>query len=298
MFRGSKMTKKTKETLVACFYILPSFLLILTFSVIPIVMSGYFSFTEYNILNPPEWVGIENYIKIWKDTYMKSSLLNTFIYTVFTVPIQTIISMVFAAFIASKLKNKYGMFLRSAMFIPVIASAVTAGTVWRLILATDGGILNSVLGFLQIPPINWLGSKSTALLSVGIVAIWKNVGYFLVIFYAGIMGIPRDLYEAAEVDGATKVYQFTKITLPMLKPITYFVVTLGMIWSFQVFDIVYVMTGGGPGRATTTLVMTIYNAAFKDYKMGYASAIAMLLLGCVLIINFIQGKFFKEKEDA
>lgn len=293
-----KMSKKTKEALVACLYILPSFILIFTFSIIPILMSGYFSFTEYNILNPPKWVGITNYIKIWKDAYIKSSLINTFIYTIFTVPFQTIISMVFAAFIASKLRNKYGMFLRSMMFIPVIASAVTAGTVWRIILATDGGILNSALAILHIPQINWLGSKSTALLSMGIVAIWKNVGYFLVIFYAGIMGIPRDLYEAAEVDGATKVQQFFKITLPMLKPITYFVVTLGIIWSFQVFDIVYVMTGGGPGRATTTLVMTIYNAAFKDYKMGYASALAMLLLGCVLVINFVQTRFFKEKEEA
>lgn len=293
-----KLSKKTKETLVACIYILPSFLLIVTFSLIPILMSGYFSFTEYNIMNPPKWVGFANYTKILKDTYMKSSLLNTFIYTIFTVPFQTILSMGFAAFLASKLRNRYGMFLRSAMFIPVIASAVTAGTVWRLLLATDGGILNTIFAFLHLPQVNWLGSKSTALLSVGIVAIWKNVGYFLVIFYAGIMGIPRELYEAAEVDGATKIQQFFKITLPMLKPITYFVVTLGMIWSFQVFDIVYVMTGGGPGRSTITLVMTIYNAAFKDYKMGYASAIAMMLLGCVLVINFIQTSFFKEKGDA
>ena len=144
------------------------------------------------------------------------------------------------------------------MFIPVIASAVTAGTIWRIILSTDGGILNNILGVFGIDPVNWLGSTSTSLVSICIVAVWKNVGYFLVIYYAGIMGIPRDLYEAARVDGATTIQQFTKITLPMLKPITYLVVTLGIIWSFQVFDLSYQMTGGGPGHSSVTLVMSIY----------------------------------------
>ena len=158
------------------------------------------------------------------------------------------------------------------------------------------GLLNSILNFLHIDSVNWLGSTKTALISICIVAIWKNVGYFLVIYYAGIMGISRDLYEAAKVDGATSIQQFFKITMPMLKPITYLVVTLGIIWSFQVFDLSYLMTGGGPGRSTVTLVMGIYNAAFKQYKMGYACAMAMLLLAIILVINLIENLFFKEKE--
>ena len=182
------------------------------------------------------------------------------------------------------------------MFIPVIASAITAGTVWRIIYNMDGGMLNNFLAIFNIGPVNWLGSKETALISICIVAIWKNVGYFLVIYYAGIMGISRDLYEAAKVDGATAVQQFFKITIPMLKPITYLVVTLGIIWSFQVFDLSYQMTGGGPGHSTVTLVMGIYNAAFKQYKMGYACAMAMILLLIVVIINVIENLFFKEKE--
>lgn len=194
------------------------------------------------------------------------------------------------------MQTKTGGLLRSLMFIPVIASAVTAGTIWRIILNTDGGLLNSILNFLHIDSVNWLGSTKTALISICIVAIWKNVGYFLVIYYAGIMGISRDLYEAAKVDGATSIQQFFKITMPMLKPITYLVVTLGIIWSFQVFDLSYLMTGGGPGRSTVTLVMGIYNAAFKQYKMGYACAMAMLLLAIILVINLIENLFFKEKE--
>lgn len=292
------MSRKKKEAFQGFIYILPSLILILCFCVLPIFMSGYFSFTSYNIMTSPKFVGLENYIKIFKDAYVTDATKNTLLYVIMTVPVQTILSLVFGAFLAYKMQNKAGGFLRSVMFIPVIASAVTAGTIWRIILNTDGGLLNNVLNFLHLDSVNWLGSTQTALLSICIVAVWKNVGYFLVIYYAGIMGIPKDLYEAARVDGATTIQQFFKITMPMLKPITYLVVTLGIIWSFQVFDLAYLMTGGGPGRSTVTLVMGIYNAAFKQYKMGYACAMAMFLLVIVLIINGVENLFFKEKKEA
>ena len=273
--------RQKREALQGILYVLPSFILIIGFCVIPIFMSGYFSFTSYNIMTPPKFVGLENYMKVFQDSYVADAAKNTLLYVAMTVPIQTILALVFAAFLAYKMQTKTGGLLRSLMFIPVIASAVTAGTIWRIILNTDGGLLNSILNFLHIDSVNWLGSTKTALISICIVAIWKNVGYFLVIYYAGIMGISRDLYEAAKVDGATSIQQFFKITMPMLKPITYLVVTLGIIWSFQVFDLSYLMTGGGPGRSTVTLVMGIYNAAFKQYKMGYACAMAMLLLAII-----------------
>lgn len=288
--------RQKREALQGILYVLPSFILIIGFCVIPIFMSGYFSFTSYNIMTPPKFVGLENYMKVFQDSYVADAAKNTLLYVAMTVPIQTILALVFAAFLAYKMQTKTGGLLRSLMFIPVIASAVTAGTIWRIILNTDGGLLNSILNFLHIDSVNWLGSTKTALISICIVAIWKNVGYFLVIYYAGIMGISRDLYEAAKVDGATSIQQFFKITMPMLKPITYLVVTLGIIWSFQVFDLSYLMTGGGPGRSTVTLVMGIYNAAFKQYKMGYACAMAMLLLLIVVIINVIENLFFKERK--
>ena len=262
------VSRKKKEALQGIIYVLPSFILIMAFCIIPIFMSGYFSFTSYNIMTPPKFVGLENYEKVFQDGYVADAAKNTLLYVLMTVPAQTILSLVFAAFLAYKMQNKTGGFLRSVMFIPVIASAVTAGTIWRIILNTEGGLLNNILNFFHLDSVNWLGSTKTALISICIVAVWKNVGYFLVIYYAGIMGISKDLYEAAKVDGATSIQQFFKITLPMLKPITYLVVTLGIIWSFQVFDLAYLMTGGGPGRATVTLVMGIYNAAFKQYKMG------------------------------
>lgn len=291
------MSRKKKEALQGILYVLPSFILIMAFCIVPIFMSGYFSFTSYNIMTPPKFVGLENYERVFQDSYVADAAKNTLLYVLMTVPVQTILSLIFAAFLAYKMQNRAGGFLRSVMFIPVIASAVTAGTIWRIILNTEGGLLNNILNFLHLDSVNWLGSTKTALISICIVAVWKNVGYFLVIYYAGIMGISKDLYEAAKVDGATSIQQFFKITMPMLKPITYLVVTLGIIWSFQVFDLAYLMTGGGPGRATITLVMGIYNAAFKQYKMGYACAMAMLLLVIVVVINIVENLFFKERKE-
>ena len=292
------MSRKTKEAVQGVIYILPSFVLILIFCIVPIFMSGFFSFTDYNIMNASEFVGLDNYKKMLQDSYVRDAAKNTLLYVVMTVPVQTLLALTLAAFLAEKMRNKTGGFLRSVMFIPVIASAVTAGTIWRIILNTDGGFLNNILNFFHISSVNWLGSTQTSLLSICIVAVWKNVGYFLVIYYAGIMGIQKELYEAAKVDGATSIQQFTKITLPILKPITYLVVTLGIIWSFQVFDLAYLMTGGGPGHSSVTLVMGIYNAAFKQYKMGYACAMAMFLLIMIIIINVIEDLFFKEKREA
>lgn len=291
------MKQKRLEAAQGYIYILPSLILILCFSIIPIFMSGFFSFTEYNVMNAPKFVGLANYEKVFQDEYVREALWNTLKYVLITVPIQTALSLTFAAFLAMKMQNKSGEFLRSVMFIPVIASAVTSGTIWRTILGTDGGILNNIIGLFGIDPVNWLGDSKTSLISICIVAIWKNVGYFLVIFYAGIMDVPKSLYEAARVDGANTYQQFFKITLPMLKPITSLVVTLGIIWSFQVFDLSYQMTGGGPGYSSVTIVMAIYNAAFKQYKMGYACALAMLLLVIVLIINAAKQRLFGEKED-
>lgn len=290
------MKQRRLEAVQGYTYILPSLILILSFSIIPIFMSAFFSFTEYNVMNPPKFVGLANFEKILQDEYVAQAMRNTLKYVLITVPIQTILSLVFAAFLAEKMRNGTGEFLRSVMFIPVIASAVTSGTIWRTILGTDGGILNNILGIFGISPINWLGDSKTSLISICIVAIWKNVGYFLVIFYAGIMDVPKSLYEAAKVDGANIYQQFFKITLPMLKPITSLVVTLGIIWSFQVFDLSYQMTGGGPGYSSVTIVMAIYNAAFKQYKMGYACALAMVLLVIVLLINALKQKVFGEED--
>lgn len=293
------MSMKKKEALQGYLYILPSFLILLIFYLIPILMSGYYSFTNYDMIGVPKFLGLKNYINMLKDSYVTAALSNTVIYTIITVPIQTLLALGFAAFIAEKVRNKFGETLRSLTFIPVIASAVTSGAIWTILMDTDNGVLNNFLHLFGAGKINWLGSTQFALLSICIVSVWKNVGYFLVIYYAGIMGISKEVYEAARIDGASTGQTFRLITVPLLKPVTYLVVTLGIIWSFQVFDISYIMTGGGPGTATVTLVMAIYMRAFRgSNKMGYASAIAVLLLVIVIVINAVENRFFAEKKGG
>lgn len=170
-------------------YILPSLFFMVCFCLLPIFMSTYFSLTDYDIMTKADFIGLENYKKVFSDKYVVDALKNTFIYVIVTVPVQSFLALVFAAFLADKMQNIVGNFLRSAMFIPVIASSVTAGAIWRTIFGTDGGIINTILGLFGVGEINWLGSSKTALICVCVVAIWKNVGYFLVTYYAGIMGL-------------------------------------------------------------------------------------------------------------
>lgn len=290
------MSTKTKSNLWGWLFVLPSFILLLVFIAFPIVRSFYLSLTDYNVLKPPVFVGTKNYFTAFKDSFVQASFRNTFQYVLTTVPLQTILSMIIAAIIAMKFQNRYGRFVKGSLFVPVISSSVLVGTLFTLLFDSKGGMVNSILGTFGISPVNWLGQKSTALTTVCIATIWKNVGYFLVIFYAGIMDIPISYYEAAEVDGASKVQQFFRITLPCLKSITYLVVTLGIIWSFQAFDMVYAMTKGGPGKATYTMVYTIYNAAFREYRMGYACAVALVLFVFILVVNNIQKLFLGREE--
>lgn len=285
----SIMQNKRREAWQGFLYVLPSLILLLIFSLIPIVMSLYFSFTKYNILNPAQFIGLDNYARLIKDPFVWASLRNTAVFTLVTVPLQTILSLVLAAIIAQLFHNRFGNFVKSSLFVPVIASAILIGTLWFTLLSPRG-VVNNILELVRLPRVNWLGSKTTSLLSVCIVSVWKNVGYFLVIYFAGIMDISPSLYEAAEVDGASGIQRFFHITLPSLSPVTYLVIMLGNIWSFQVFDLVYTMTGGGPGTSTITLVLTIYNAAFKEYSMGYASSIAMVMFVFIIAISAIQKR--------
>lgn len=299
--KGGKVAKTSRRTKRQAFYgmlyILPSFLIIMTFCVVAIIMTFYFSLTDFNMYSSPKFVGLKNYISIFKNDTFYAALVNTVKYVIVTVPAQVILSLGIAAFIAEKLRNKYGSFLRSIIFIPQIISAIAASAVWKIIFKNDG-ILNGMVEFLGGMGLNWLGDKNLAFICISIVSIWKSVGYFLIIYYAGIMGVSKDQHEAAIVDGATTMKRFWYITVPSVKPITYMVITLSVIWSFQTFDIIFQMTTGGPGTSTLTLAYLIYQYAFGNSKMGYASAVAVILLIFILIIHLIQDVFFKEKEVA
>ena len=278
-------------------YITPGMLIILMFCIAPIFMTLYYSFTEYNLAQPPDWIALENYVKVLNNTQLRRAVVNTVIYVIITVPLQTLLAMFVANFLAEYLNNRYGRVLRSIIFIPTLASYVAAATVWKVILASRGGLLNEILGIFGVAPINWLGEPTLAIICVSLVAVWKSAGYFTIIFYAGIMNISVDVREAALIDGASPRQRFWKITVPLLKPITYLNVTLGIIWSFQAFDIVYKLTGGGPFNGTTTIAYIIYTYAFQDFRIGYASAVAILLLLVILAVHLIQQHFFEGGDD-
>ncbi len=288
--------RRRRQAVIGAAYIAPSFILMAIFNVIPIFLSIYFSFTKYNMASPPVWIGLENYAKLFNNRVLTESLSNTVRYVLITVPVQTVLSLLIAAFIAEHLKNRYGSLMRSVIFIPVIVSLIASATVWNIMYQPKGGLINQFLNALGFDSVNFLGKKASALPSVAVVAIWKNTGYYMVIYYAGVMNVPSDVREAAIVDGATAIQRFWYITLPILKPITYMIVTLGIIGSFQVFDLVYKMTGGGPGRSTYTVAYVIYTFAFQDKNYGYASAVAICLLIVILFIHLIQTLFFKEKD--
>lgn len=213
-------------------YITPGMFIVLAFCILPIFMTLYYSFTSYNLAQEPKFVFLDNYQKLFTNTQLRKALWNTVIYVIITVPLQTLLAMFVANFLAEYLNNRYGRFLRSVIFIPTLVSYVAAATVWEIIYADKGGLLNEFLGLLGIKGMNWLGDPKTALICVSLVAVWKSVGYFTIIFYAGIMNISVDVREASIIDGATPRQRFWRITVPLLKPITYMNVTLGIIWSF------------------------------------------------------------------
>ncbi|MDO5049819.1 MAG: sugar ABC transporter permease [Actinomycetaceae bacterium] len=278
-------------------YVLPSFGVLLLIAIIPIIYTVYLSFTEYDVLSDPSWVGGANYEKLINDAKFWAALKNTVIYTVFTVPLQIFIPIVLADLLSRTKEKWLSGFVRSVLFVPVVASLILVGTVWRFMLSGDTGFFNSILGYLGVDPVNFLGHPTWAMAVVITVSAWKNIGYFLVLFYAGVLDIPAERYEAASVDGAGPVQQFLHITLPGLRPVTLLCVILSTIWSFQVFDLVYIMTGGGPGGATTTIVMAIYQQGFKLFQMGSASAIAMVLLVIIIVFSALQKALMKDGEN-
>jgi multiple sugar transport system permease protein len=242
------------------------------------------------------FVGLDNYIRLAKDTVFQTSFINTIIYTVVVVPIQSILALILATVLLSINQNKWVEFVKGVLFIPVISSMVLIAIIFRNIYDPNSGIINMLLTALKMGNVNFLSSKN-ALASVMLVAIWKNIGYFMVLYIAGIKDLPKTYYEAAKVDGAGFWHKFRNITVPLLAPTTLFVVVLGTIWSFQVFDLVYALTGGGPGFSTNTLVMYIYNTSFRQYSMGYGSTIAYVLFLLIAAVSFIQMKLLKKNEE-
>lgn len=266
----------------------PNLVGFLMFTLFPVIASLLLSFTSYDILTPPEWVGLYNYEEMFVyDKIVSQVVRNTLVYTACVVPIGIFLSLMLA--LALDQKIKFVRIFRSAFFMPVITSAVAVSLVWQWLYNPDFGLLNSFLKMVGVTePPAWLNSQVYALPAVIVTSIWKNLGYNMLLFLAGLQNISTTYYEAAELDGANGVQRFMHITWPLLSPTTFFVFVMSVISSFQVFDLVQLMTRGGPGRATSTLVHYIYQNGFKFFYVGYASALAYLLFAMVLVITLIN----------
>lgn len=277
-------------------FILPNFLGFLVFMLVPILMSLYFSFTNYDVISTIEFVGLENYINLFQDEQFIIAILNTLWFTVLTVPLGVILSLLLAVLLNRQIRGI--SIFRTLVFIPVITSMVAVSLVWSMLYEENGGLLNTLLGYLHLPSVAWLTSTEMAMISIAIMSIWKGLGYNMTIFLAGLQGVPRDLYEAATIDGANAFQKFWKITVPMIGPTTYFVTLMALIGSLQVFDQVNIMTGGGPVNATRTIAFHLYQYGFQFYKMGYACAAAYVLFILVFIVSLIQNRSSKKWAEA
>lgn len=293
--KTKKMSKLRDDSRFAWPMLLPNILGFLMFMLIPVVATLVLSFMKYDMLTPAQFIGVQNYVDMFHDPIVWQVTGNTLLYTVLTVPVGMCISLLLAVFLDQNIAFK--RFYRAAFFLPSITSMVVVAIVWQWIYNPDYGLLNFFLGFLGIKGPKWLLDTKTALISIAIVGIWKNAGYNMLIFLSGLQGISTSYYEAAELDGASKIQQFLYITVPMLKPTTFFIFIMSVISSFQVFDQVMLMTKGGPGRATSVLVHYLYQNAFTYFKLGYACAIAYLLFFIIMVITLVNMRMEKNMRE-
>ncbi|MEK8127895.1 sugar ABC transporter permease [Paenibacillus filicis] len=266
--------------------ILPNFILFTVFILIPIFWIFYLSLTDYTMLNSPVWSGFKNYVRLLHDDIFHRAIKNTALFWIGTVVPGMAVGLVLANLLSMKLRGL--AVFRAIIYLPGVISSVAVSLTWLWLFDPRQGPINGLLETLGIGGRNWLQDPETSLWSVIVVGTWTGIGYAMIIFLAGIQSISEHLYEAASLDGATGLKKFWFITVPLLKPMTLFLFITATIRSFQVFDLVFVLTGGGPANSSTTIVSQIVSASFQEYKMGYASAMAVFLLAATLIVTLIQ----------
>ncbi|WP_409295756.1 carbohydrate ABC transporter permease [Peribacillus sp. SCS-26] len=286
---------KLKQNRALYFFILPGLILYLIFFVYPTVSALFYSFTDWDGLTADfNFVGAQNYLNIFtNDSIFVKAMGNNVKFMLFVVIFQTLFSLVFSMFLVRN--SKTTVFLRALYFFPTILSSVSVAFIWAFIYDPNMGILNTVLeksslGFLTQ---NWLGNKDIAIFSIAVVQVWFHTGQMIILFVAGLQGIPKDLYEVAKIEGASRWQNFRFVTWPMLAPAATIVIAYTTIQSFKAFDLIYAMTRGGPNYATEILATLIYSTAFKGFKFGYASAEAVIFLIVVALITFLQFRILR-----
>lgn len=280
-------SRALKRNLVAYSFIAPNFVGFAVFTLGPIVFAFILAFLHWDGSNPITFAGLDNFIRLFDDDQFKTALWNTVVYTGGTVPLTVAFSLGLAMLLNQKIAGRN--FFRSVSFFPYVASLVAVAVVWNMIFNPAKGPVNMLLAQLGVEKLpGWAASKDWAMLTVILFSVWKNMGYYMIIYLAGLQGINPELYEAGDLDGANKWHKFRFITVPQLSPTTFFVLIMLTIQCFKVYDQIYMITQGGPGTSTLVLVYHIYNTAFLSWNLGYASSIALVLFALVLIVTVLQ----------
>lgn len=283
-----------KRKIIPYLFVAPYIIHFILFVEFPIGFSIYLTFHDWNIISSMDFIGLANYERLLNDQMFWKALRNTFVFLIIHIPLQIIVALLLAEILNQKVKLKG--FFRASYFTPVIVSGVVVTILWQQLYGFESGLLNRLLTNIGFKKIGWLTDPQWAMPSIAIMATWKNVGLYIVLFLVGLQTIPHQYYEAAELEGATHLQKFFKITLPMLNPTLFMVVVLSTIGGFSLFIEPYVMTGGGPLNSTLSAVLYIYKQGFFYYHMGYAATLGLFFALLILFVVFIQKKFV-EKEN-
>jgi len=290
----ARVRRRRRGSVIPYLFIAPNLLLFSTFVFAPLLYAAYISVHEWSLLGDPRFIGVTNYRRIATDPLFWTALTNTVLYSLGTVPASLALGLLLALGLNRNLPGR--TILRSAYFLPVVISSVVTAVVLAWLFNENYGVVNQVLRTFGLGPVPWLSSPAWALPCLVLTTLWIRIGFCMVVYLAALQGIPAEYYAAAQIDGANRRQQFRHVTWPLLAPATFLLLVLNVIYSFQVFDLVFVMTGGGPGFSTTMLVQYIYQTGFVGQEMGYASAIGMVLFLLVLCFTLLQWRLGRQSD--
>ncbi|TDC73358.1 sugar ABC transporter permease [Micromonospora sp. KC606] len=291
---AANSTTRRGDLKAATIFLLPALVGFLVFYLWPTIRGVYLSFTDYSLLVEPEWVGTENYTRMLSDRVFWHSLLVTLEYVAINIGVQTIVAIVLAVLLHRLTSSS---FLRGVILLPYLVANVVVALVWYAMADYNIGMINGVLGWFGVDPVAWFGDERLAIPTIALVNVWRHLGYTALLIFAGLQAIPKQMYEAAAVDGSGEWRSFWRITLPLLRPVLAMVLVLTVIGSFQIFDTIAVTTKGGPVNATRVIYYYIYDKAFTQYEFGYAATMGVFLIVVLAGISFLQLRLLRASES-
>lgn len=288
------MKTESKRSVLSYFLVSPYLVHLILFVAFPVIFSVVLTFHKWNIISEMQLVGFDNYIRVFQDRLFWKALVNTLIFLIIHIPLQIIIALVLAYFLDQKIFFKG--FFRATFFLPVVISGVVVTMVWQQLYGLDSGLINKLLVNIGLGKVEWLTNKNVAMISIAIMATWKNVGLYVILFLVGLQSVPQRYYEAADVEGANQWQKFRYITLPAINPTIFMVTILSTIGGFNLFIEPYIMTGGGPLNSTLSAMLYIYKQAFEYYHMGYSATLGLLFAFMITMVVVLQ-KYTIEKDE-